>query len=120
MGFKMQPKGVYKKYTNKRGLPKYGLNDPEGMINDHNRMAMNTPLMAGQTAGQIVKRERLMIKDDGKVTTMKSIPIKPIPTESSDRKEKIHMGKQNTNEAKMKRYREMQRHGYEGDPPNLT
>ena len=175
-GFMMEPKGVYKKYTSKRGMPKYGLTDPNeapimkttthlgGTEREHihkerpshgNTEEAHGPMQAGQTAGQVVRRERLMTKrtkseakadaieggfpeekankvfakhkkpfykngkyamqkNDDKVTTIKRLPVKPIPTSSN---EDVYMGKQSTNKAKMKRYREMQRHGYDGNAP---
>ncbi len=81
-GFMMEPKGVYKKYTCKRGMPKYGLVDPNeaptmktkhlaGTEREHvhnerpshgNTEEAHGPMQAGQTAAQIVRRERLMTK----------------------------------------------------------
>jgi len=82
-GFMMEPKGVYKKYTCKRGMPKYGLTDPNeaptmkatthlgGTEREHihkerpshgNTEEAHGPMQAGQTAGQVVRRERLMTK----------------------------------------------------------
>jgi len=78
----MEPKGVYKKYTCKRGMPKYGLVDPNeaptmktkhlaGTEREHihnerpshgNTEEAHGPMQAGQTAAQIVRRERLMTK----------------------------------------------------------
>jgi len=82
-GFKMEPQGAYKKYKDSKGFNKYGLMDPNevtptmkvkhlaGTEREHvhkerpahsDTPEAHGPMMAGQTAGQIVRRERLMVK----------------------------------------------------------